>query len=241
MSIQISGFSQDYLYDIKTEAFARMDSVENGGNGDGKITVNEAYNDLQIDSLFSGIKDDTDEYKNLKAMTDKIPEALVEYSGEDEEFSPEEWAQFLNGDEWGDVLDAYHSSSGFAKLEMSWIDNKHIKDGMTTKGEVKVGLLNSLNTQGHNINTKGIEVIVDKYSGDDGTFSLEEYMALKNDDTYKTFLDKYNVSPYSDKPAYVTQESDNDKTIKTAPDETKLSKGFLNGIFDKLKSIFQKG
>lgn len=78
-----------------------MDSVENGGNGDGKITVDEAYNDLQIDSLFSGIKENTDEYKNLKELTDKIPEALVEYSGEDEEFSPEEWAQFLNGQEVG--------------------------------------------------------------------------------------------------------------------------------------------
>lgn len=123
---------------------------------------------------------------------------------------------------------------------MSWIDNKHIKDGMTTKGEVKVGLLNSLNTKGYNINTTGIETIVDKYSGEDGTFSLEEYMALKNDDTYKTFLDKYNVSPYSGKTTYTVQENNNDKTVTTAPDETKLSKGFLNGIFDKLKKIFHK-
>lgn len=239
MSVQVTGFSQEYLYGIKTEVFTRMDSASNGGNGDGKITVNEACNDLHIDTLFSGIKEDTDEYKNLKGLTDKIPEALVEYSGEDEEFSPEEWAQFLNGQEWGNVLDAYHSSSGFAKLEMGWIDNGHIEDGKTTKGEVKVGLLSNLKEQGYNIDTTKIEAIVDKYAGNDGTFSVEEYMALKNDKTYSSFLDKYHTSPIPDNAVYIMPDdnSNNNETIFGNKEETK---DFLNKIFDKFKGFFSK-
>lgn len=94
MTIGNVSFSQSYLNDIQNEAFARMDSKENGGNGDGKISTNEAYAHLQIESLFYGLKEDSEEYSKLKTFTDKIPETLVEYAGEDEEFSTEEWAQF---------------------------------------------------------------------------------------------------------------------------------------------------
>lgn len=240
MGVQVTGFSQEYLYGIKTEVFTRMDSVSNGGNGDGKITVNEAYNDLHIDTLFSGIKEDTDEYKNLKGLTDKIPEALVEYSGEDEEFSPEEWAQFLNGQEWGNVLDAYHSSSGFAKLEMGWIDNGHIEDGKTTKGEVKVGLLSNLKEQGYNIDTTKIEAIVDKYAGNDGAFSVEEYMALKNDKTYSSFLYKYRTSPVPDNAVYIMPDDNSSNNSETIFGNKEETKGFLNKIFDKFKGFFSK-
>lgn len=51
MGIEKTTFPQSYLEEIKAGTFKRMDAVENGGNGDGKITINEAYNSLNINSL----------------------------------------------------------------------------------------------------------------------------------------------------------------------------------------------
>ena len=129
-----------YLKGIQNETFKRMDGA---GNKDGKVTVNEALNDLNIASLLSG-QNKTDAAK-IKAAAEKIPEVLAKYAGQDGEFTAEEWANFLNGQEWGAVLDAWHSSGKDAKLEMNWIDNAHgFPDKAVTKGEVKVGILNNL-------------------------------------------------------------------------------------------------
>ena len=65
-----------------------------------------------------------------------------------------------------------------------------------TKGEIKVGILNNLLTNGVNIDTKEIEAIIDKYAGDDGTFTHKEYMALKEDPVYKDILNQYGVTPW---------------------------------------------
>ena len=184
-------YDQEYLNGIKENAFKRMDSA---GNGDGKITTDEAFKDLDIGSLLLG--QNAEDSTKIMGAAQNIGEVISEYAGEDGEFTAEEWADFLNGDEWGNVLDAWHSSGSKAKLEMGWIDNAHIKDGITAKGEVKVGILNHLEKQGIDIQTMGLEAIIDKYAGDDGTFNLEEYRNLKNDPLYHDFIDKYNVAPW---------------------------------------------
>ena len=182
----------EYLKEIENEALKRMDK---SGNQDGKVTLDEALKYLNIDSLLSG-QNEADVAK-IKAAADKIPDVLVKYAGQDGEFTAEEWANFLNSQEWDAVLDAWHSSEKDAKLEMNWIDNAHgIPDKAVTKGEVKIGILNNLIANGVNIDTKEIEAIIDKYAGDDGTFTIKEYKALKEDIVYKDFLEKYDVTPW---------------------------------------------
>lgn len=102
-------YSDEYLSMIKNISFTNMDSKKNGGNGDKKVTVNEAYNDLDVGSLLSGLKQGSSEYNRLKGLTQNLPQVLASYAGSDGEFSALEWADFLNGKEWGAVLDAYHS------------------------------------------------------------------------------------------------------------------------------------
>lgn len=190
-----NNYSKEYLSSIKNDVFTKMDK---NGNSDGKITVNEAYKDLNIGSLLSGLKKGSSEYNRLNGLTSNISQVLAKYAGADGEFSSKEWADFLNGNEWNAVLDAYHSSSNFAKIEMGWIENsKHsVKDGAVSKVAVKAGLLNDLSRKNINIDTTEIEALVDKYAGDDGMFTVEEYTKLKNDKQYKEFLDKYHVVPF---------------------------------------------
>ena len=212
-------YSQQYLNEIKDVLTNRIDG--NGGEKDGKVTVNEAYNDLNIGSLLSGLKEGSDEYNKLKALTDKVPEALAKYAGSDGIFQAEEWADFLNGEEWGVVLDQYHSSSNFAQLEMKWIDNTRgmFNDGKVTKGEVKVGLLNKVLEINPNFDTTNIEQLIDRYAGEDGTFTVEEYTAMKKDPEYKAFLNQFRVVPFglSNQEA---NESDSKfaKSLPTNPD-----------------------
>ena len=180
-----------YYQEIEDVAFKRMDAY---GNKDGKITIDEALADLDIASLL----EDQSAIDTIKIFSSasKIPEALEKYAGGDGEFSAKEWASFLNGDEWGEVLDAWHSSSGKAKLEMQWIDDAGIKDNKTTKGEIKVGIFGSLNANNIDVDTRDIEKLIDKYAGEDGVFNKKEYMALNQDSTYKAFMEKYNVEPW---------------------------------------------
>ena len=203
MAIDGTGkYPQEYLNGINDVLTNRMDG--NGGKKDGKVTVNESYNDLNIGGLLQGLKEGSDEYNKLKALTDKVPEALAKYAGSDGIFQAEEWAEFLNGNEWGQVIDTYHSSSNFAKIEMGWIDNSKgmIPDGHVTKGEVKVGLLNNLQKMDlPNMYDKGaiggrLEALVDKYAGEDGTFTVEEYVAIKNDPEYKQILNDMHLVPF---------------------------------------------
>ena len=203
-----NNYSKEYLNGIKNDVFTRMDK---NGNSDGKITVNEAYKDLDIGSLLSGLNKGSSEalenamshFENSKTeeaikAQDKAKEVLAKYAGSDGEFSSKEWADFLNGNEWNAVLDAYHSSSNFSKIEMGWIENSShsVKDGVVSKGAVKAGLLNDLSRKNINIDTTGIEALIDKYAGEDGMFTVEEYTKLKNDKQYKEFLNKYHVVPF---------------------------------------------
>ena len=189
-------YSQQYLTGINDMLTNRMDG--NGGEKEGKVTVNEAYNDLDIGSLLSGLKEGSNEYNKLKALTNKVPDALKKYAGSDGIFQAEEWADFLNGEEWGVVIDQYHSSSNFTKLEMKWIDNNNgmFSDGKVTKGEVKVGLLNKVLEINPNFDTSKIEKLIDKYAGEDGTYTVEEYTAMKSDPEYKAFLKQFQVVPF---------------------------------------------
>ena len=79
---------------------------------------------------------------------------------------------------------------------MSWIDKAGIEDGKTTKGEVKVGLLNNLEANGVDIDTEELEGLVDKYAGEDGTFTKKEYMQLKQDPLYNEYIEKYHITPW---------------------------------------------
>ena len=67
-----NGYGQsDYFKNIEDTAFKRMDDTNNGvGNGDGKITVDEALYDLGIASLLSG-QNEADTAK-IKAAAEKI-------------------------------------------------------------------------------------------------------------------------------------------------------------------------
>ncbi len=191
---EISGQKWDsaYLNGIQNETFKRMDGA---GNKDCKVTVDEALKNLNIGSLLSG-QNEADTAK-IKAAADKIPDVLAKYAGQDGEFTAEEWANFLNGQEWGAVLDAWHSSGKDARFEMNWIDNAHgFPDKAVTKGEVKVGILNNLLARGVDIDTTEIEAVIDKYAGEDGTFTQKEYMALREDPVYKDILNQYGVTPW---------------------------------------------
>lgn len=187
-----SKWDSEYLKEIENKALKQMD---NSGNQDGKVTVEEALKYLNIEDLLSG-QNEADAAK-IKAAAEKISEVLTKYAGQDKEFSAEEWANFLNGQEWSAVLNTWHSSGKDAKLEMNWIDNAHgIPDRTVTKDEVKVGILNNLLANGVNIDTKEIEAIIDKYAGDDGSYTHKEYMTLREDPIYKEFLNKYGVTPW---------------------------------------------
>lgn len=194
-----STYPKEYLDGIQKYRLNSMDAKENGGDGDGQASVQEALADLQIDSLFNGLKQGSQEYNRLKNLTDALPQALAKYAGADGIFTAEEYANFLNGAEWGAVLDAHHSSSNFAKMEMGWIDDSPgmSKDGQVTKDEVKAGILNNLIQRGINVDTAKIEELIDKYAGEDGTFTVEEYTALKNDEEYKSFLKQYHAVPFN--------------------------------------------
>lgn len=184
-------YDEQYLKDIEEHAFTRMDEA---GNGDGKVTVDEALKDLDIEHLISD-QNLIDTIKIAYAAKD-IPEVLSEYAGADGVFSAEEWAEFLNGEEWDGVLEAWHSSGKKAKMEMSWIDKARHEDGKATKGEMKAGLIQNLYDQGIDIDTTLLEAVVDKYAGKDGTFTQEEYQKLKNDPIYRAYTQKFNITPW---------------------------------------------
>lgn len=111
MSNEISGnnqYSQKYLDAVNDVMTNRMDNKDNGGNGDGKVDIYEALNDLHLSDLLSGLKEGSAEYTKLKGLTDQVPAVLQKYAGDDGIFSTKEWADFLNGQEWNSVMDAYH-------------------------------------------------------------------------------------------------------------------------------------
>ena len=89
---------QEYLDGIKNEAFKRIDG---NGNNDGKVTIDEALKDLK-DTVLS-------QMKNKNQLSVNINEILKQYAGADKTFSAEEWAAFLNGNEWNNVLKQYRS------------------------------------------------------------------------------------------------------------------------------------
>ena len=184
-------WDQEYLNGIQNESFKKIDGA---GNNDNKVTVDEVLNDLNIPDLL--LEQNEVDTAKIKAVADKIPEALVQYAGQDGEFTPEEYAEFLNGSEWGAVLEAWHSSGQDAKLEMNWIGNTNLPDIAVSKGDIKAGILNNFEVLGVNFDTTEIESVIDKYAGEDGMFTQKEYMALRKDPLYKDILKKYNVTPW---------------------------------------------
>ena len=171
-----------------------MDNKANGGNGDGKASVDEALNDLHIASLFEGLEESSDEYKNLKKYTDKIPAALAKYAGSDKEFTADEWDKFLNGEEWTKVIDTHHQSSNYAEIEMGWVDNNQKKDSVVTSTEVKAELyvkFAKAHSEEDGSIIKTICDLVDKFAGSDSKFTKEEYTKMLKDSTYAEFMKKY--------------------------------------------------
>ena len=189
-----NNYDDAYLKAIQQEAFTRMDSTENGGNGDKKVTTDEAYRDLNIGYLING--QNAEDAAKIKEASANIKNVLANYAGADGVFTATEWANFLNGSEWNTVLDVWHASDKKAQLEMTWIDNAHSQDGQTTKGEIKVGIIQNLQAQNNNIDTTTIEALIDKYAGEDGTFTLKEYQAMKKDPEYKAFVEQHGAKPW---------------------------------------------
>lgn len=189
-------YPKGYLDAIENETFKRIDKER--GNDDEKIQINEVLTDLNIPSLLSG-QSQKDAAK-LSKLTQNLPEILAKYAGDDGVFSAQEFADFINGAEWSAVMDAWHASTGKAKMEMQWIDaaQTSFHDGHVTKVEVKAGILNDLAYQGIDVDTQQIEALIDKYAGEDGTFTLEEYQKMKQDPKYKAFIEQYNVAPWFD-------------------------------------------
>ncbi|MBQ3642352.1 hypothetical protein II906_10590, partial [bacterium] len=200
----------DYLNDIQDVMDNRMDGNK-AGKKDGKVSYEEAYNDLDIPDLFDGLQEGSDEYNKLKTLTDKIPEALKKYIGSDGQLQAEEWSKFLNGPEWGAVLDQFHSSSNWASFQMSWIkiSNEMDRNVDVTKDIVTKGLLSNLkknyssDNQFNSVSNR-LKALVEKYAGKDGVFTVKEYTAMLNDSEYKQLIDKYHLTPYN--PDYKYEE-----------------------------------
>lgn len=172
----------------------RMDSKANGGNGDGKASVDEALKDLNIQALFQGLEENSDEYKNLKKYTDKIPAALAKYAGNDNEFTDEEWDKFLNSEEWSKVIDTHKQSSNYAEIEMGWVDNNQTKDSVVTSVEVKAEIYSKFARTHASEDSSILKIVselIDKYAGSDNKFTKEEYINMLKDSTYSNFMKKY--------------------------------------------------
>lgn len=191
-------FSSSYLNSIRQTFNSRIDG-NTDGKKDGKITVAEAYRDLNISDMLSGLNPSSQEYNRIKSATDRVPQALRNYAGSDGVFTENEWANFLNGAEWGAALDAYHSTSRWAEHEMSSIDEASDRNGRVSVGEVKAGLLNSISETYSSFNTTELEAIVDNYAGNDGIFSKEEYTRMLNDPKYRNIINQTGATPYYSK------------------------------------------
>ena len=196
--VQRTGNSNQQAYKTQIEqALNRIDS-----NGDGKVTVDEALNNLDIGSMLSGLDEKSKEYKKLKRLTDKIPKALEKCAGDDGIFQAEEWENFLKGKKWAKVTKAYQSSSNYISAEMSQIDQSCQADGNCTTDEVKAVIINAIKTINPDADCskiekwEKIEKIIDKCAGDDGIFTPEEYAKLKNKSKYAKFLKKYNIESF---------------------------------------------
>lgn len=120
-SIDSQAHDVNHLKSINNIAFKRMDTA---GNKDCKVSVKEAYEDLNVNFMSEG-QSATDTFK-ATFNTPDIPEVLKKYAGKDGEFSAKEWANFLNGDEWGEALEAWHSSEKMAELEKDWAEAENL-------------------------------------------------------------------------------------------------------------------
>ena len=208
-------YDAGYLKSIKDVAFKRMD---NAGTKDGKISVEEAYKDLDIGFMLEG-QNATDTFK-IASSTSDIPEVLKKYAGKDGEFSAKEWANFLNGDEWGEALEAWHSSEKMAELEKDWAEAENLyyqeiedvafkrmdaygnKDGKITIDEALADLdIASLLEDQSAIDTikifssaSKIPEALEKYAGGDGEFSAKEWASFLNGDEWGEVLDAWHSS-----------------------------------------------
>ena len=165
----VNRFGKSYI-DECSEALKRYDK-----NGDGSVTLDEFFSQ----SIFGSEKFDK-----------KAKDIMTQYAGSEGKVSAEVYAEWLNSNEYQQVLDDYHSSKEFSEIEMGWVDNAHIQDGQTTKGEVKVDLLNRLPD---GVDGSKMEALIDKYAGEDGVFTTEEYTNLKNDPEFKAFLKAHDI------------------------------------------------
>ena len=213
-----SNFPEQYLAEIKNTL---QNNDKQYGNGDGQLDINEAYSSLDVASLLAN--QNSADAEKIKTSSADIQDVLKKYAGKDGVFSAQEWAEFLNGEEWGAVLKAWHSSSGKAKLEMAWIDQANsTKDGKVAQGEITSSLINNLIAQGKKLENLDNEKtfladIVAKYAGADGVFTLEEYQALKADKDYQEFVNKNHIVPWF---KFATPENVKKTETKSETDKT---------------------
>lgn len=101
-------YSPDYLKAIRENLVNNADG--NGGRKDGRITLRESYNSLDVGSLFSGLEKGSFEYNRLGHYASKIPAALQKYAGDDGTFTVEEYTALKNNKVYKNFLDQYNVS-----------------------------------------------------------------------------------------------------------------------------------
>ena len=255
--INSGNYSLDYLNDIKKNQLDKGDLKENGGDGDGNLSVNEAFNNLALDSVFNHLSGDGAEEK-LNGIKSNVGNVLAKYAGDDGNFSAQEYADFLNGDEWNSVLswldevdNAFYGEVETQKdalklsqdekqelrQEMNFIEQDYYNDGVLSKGEFTVHILNDLFQRGVDVDTSEIETLIDKYAGKNGSFGAKEYYLLKQDETFKNFLQNTNT--------ILDKRTEEDKNVQKEmleygqyKNDKFLSKGevkvsFIKQLFDK--------
>jgi hypothetical protein len=92
----------------------------------------------------------------------------------------EEWADFINGKEWGAVLDLFHSLKNSAKTEKSGAILKKIDNTEILKKDEKQVIKDKL------------KAIAKRYAGRDYRFTIMEYNVMLNDLEYQALKNKLN-------------------------------------------------
>jgi len=187
-------FGQEYIDSM--QSYTSGQDID----GDGKTTAEDMYQsriNLHND-LFSH---DPELMAKGQELAEKYKQAWQLYSNSDGSIEGYNAALALNSDTFKKLDEEYatlHDQAMyyFEGQEMQQIDATGITDGQVTKGEVKVSnndFYEKINTkEGSDEKMQDIiaqeEALIDKFSGDDGVFSAEEYHQYQNSDEHKELL-----------------------------------------------------
>lgn len=187
-------FGQEYLDSM--QSYTSGQDID----GDGKTTAEDMYQsrmDLHND-LFSH---DPELMAEGQELAEKYKQAWQLYANSDGNIEGYNAALALNSDTFKE-LDAEYAKLHdkamyyFEDQQMQEIDADYCPDGQVTKGEVKVSnsdFYGKLNIkEGADEKIQDIlaqeDALVDKFVGDDGVFSAEEYHQYQNSDEHEQLI-----------------------------------------------------